>query len=45
MDEIAFPVRIMRRFVETLSSEVGHETFSAALSNAGLPEEWANPRI
>jgi predicted hydrocarbon binding protein len=43
MDEIAFPVRIMRRFVETLSSEVGHETFSAAFSNAGLPEEWAHP--
>ena len=43
MAEIVFPARIMRRFVETLSSEMGHETFSAALSNAGLPEEWAHP--
>lgn len=43
MAEIKFPSRIMRRFVETLSSEIGHETFSAALSKAGLPEEWAHP--
>jgi len=40
---IVFSARIMQRFVETLSSEVGHETLSAALSNAGLPEEWAHP--
>jgi len=43
MAEIAFPARVMRRFVETLSQEIGHETFSGALSNAGLPEEWAHP--
>ena len=43
MAEIVFPARIMQRFVKTLSSEVGHETFSAALLNAGLPEEWAQP--
>lgn len=43
MVEIAFPARIMRRFVETLSSEIGHDTFSAVLSKAGLPEEWAHP--
>ena len=43
MTETAFPVRVMRRFVETLSSEIGHETFSAVLSKAGLPEEWAHP--
>ena len=43
MAEIVFSARIMQRFVETLSSEVGHETFSAALLNAGLPEEWAQP--
>ena len=42
MTEIVFSARIMQRFVETLSSEVGHETFSAALVNAGLPEEWAH---
>jgi predicted hydrocarbon binding protein len=43
MTEVSFPVRVMRRFVETLSSEIGYETFSAALSKAGLPEEWADP--
>jgi len=42
MDKIAFPVRILRRFVEALSSDIGHETFSAVLSKAGLPEEWAS---
>jgi len=42
MTEIVFSARIMQRFVETLSSEVGHETLSAALLNAGLPEEWAH---
>ena len=43
MTEAAFRVPVMRRFVETLSSEIGHETFSAVLSKAGLPEEWAHP--
>lgn len=43
MAEIVFSARIMRRFVETLSLEIGHESFSAVLSNAGLPEEWAHP--
>ncbi len=42
MTEIAFPARIMRRFVEALSSEIGHDTFSSVLSKAGLPEEWAH---
>ena len=41
MTGIAFSTRIMQRFVETLSSEIGHETFAAALLNAGLPAEWA----
>jgi predicted hydrocarbon binding protein len=43
MDEITFSVRIMRRFVETLSTDIGLETFSAVLSKAGLPEEWISP--
>lgn len=34
---------IMKKFVEALSLEIGHATFSAALSKAGLPKEWANP--
>lgn len=41
MTEIDFPTRVMSRFVETLSAEIGHETLSAVLSKAGLPEEWA----
>lgn len=41
MIETVFPARVMRRFVETLSSEISHETFSAVLLKAGLPEEWA----
>jgi predicted hydrocarbon binding protein len=41
MDEITFPSRIMSRFVETLSEEIGQDTLSAVLSNAGLPQEWA----
>lgn len=43
MSEIKFPARIMIRFVETLSVELGHDTFSAVLVNAGLPQEWAHP--
>jgi hypothetical protein len=41
MAEIAFPSHVMRKFVETLSAELGSDTFSAVLSKAGLPEEWA----
>jgi len=42
MTEIALSPRIMRRFVEALSSEIGHDTFSAVLSKSGLPKDWAN---
>jgi len=38
-----FSSHIMQKFVETLSSEIGHETFSAVLSKSGLPGEWTNP--
>jgi predicted hydrocarbon binding protein len=43
MTGVVFSARIMQRFVETLSSEVGLETLSAALLNADLPNEWAYP--
>lgn len=43
MAEIVFSPRVMQRFVETLSQEIGHETFTGALANAGLPAEWAHP--
>lgn len=42
MSQTAFPSQIMKKFVETLSAEIGHETFSAVLSKAGLPNEWAH---
>jgi len=42
MGEITFPSRIMGRFAETLSEEIGQQTLSAVLSNAGLPQEWAS---
>lgn len=43
MAEIAFPANVMRKFVQTLSVELGQDTFSAVISKAGLPEEWAHP--
>lgn len=42
MAEVDLPARVMFRFVETLSAELGHDTLSAVLSKAGLPEEWAH---
>ncbi|MCE9644759.1 MAG: hypothetical protein K8S20_02075 [Chloroflexi bacterium] len=43
MTAIKFPARIMHRFVETLSEDIGQETFAAVLMKAGLPREWAVP--
>ncbi len=43
MAAIEFPASVMRKFVETLSAELGQDTFSAVLSKAGLPKEWAQP--
>jgi len=43
MDGVAFPGRVMRRFVEILTSDVEPEALSAVLTKAGLPEEWRNP--
>ncbi len=42
MAEIDFPARVMFRFVETLSAELGHDTLSAVLVKDDLPEEWAH---
>jgi len=42
MSAAAFPSHIMTKFVETLSTEIGHETITAVLSKAGLPKEWAH---
>jgi predicted hydrocarbon binding protein len=42
MSDIIFPPRIMVRFVEILSAELGHDTFTAVLEKAGLPADWAD---
>ncbi|HET7144469.1 MAG TPA: 4-vinyl reductase [Anaerolineales bacterium] len=42
MNGIKFSARILHRFVETLADELGQETFSAVISKAGLPKEWAH---
>lgn len=41
MNQPEFKPEIMRRFVETLSSEIGRDTYSAVLSKSGLPKGWA----
>ena len=43
MSKVALPSHIMQQFVETLSAEIGPVTFTAVLSKAGLPKEWAQP--
>lgn len=43
MTDLGFPVQTLRRFVETLSAEIGQDTFSSVLSKAGLPRAWAKP--
>ncbi len=43
MSRIEFSPTIMIKFVETLSAEIGHESFVTVLSKAGLPKEWARP--
>ncbi len=42
MPEALFPARILRRFVDALSTDLGHETLSAVLEKGGLPAEWAH---
>ncbi len=40
--EVFFPPRLLRQFVETLSSEIGSRNLSAVLEKDDLPLEWAN---
>ena len=37
--------RLMNRFVETLSKEVGSDTYHAVLSNSGLSRDWQKPEF
>jgi len=42
MAQIEFPLPIMRKFVQTLSDEIEHETFTAVIKKSGLPKTWAH---
>ena len=42
MPEALFPACILRRFVDALSIDLGHEAPSAVLEKGGLPTEWAH---
>ena len=37
--------RFMSRFVETLSAEIGPDTYHAVLSNSGLSRDWQKPEF
>lgn len=43
MSETKFSNRILRRFVETASLELGADQFNAMLALAKLPAEWSRP--
>ena len=45
MSEIKFSNRILRRFAETISLELGPDQFNGMLAMANLPTEWKNPEI
>jgi len=42
--ETKFSNRILRRFVETVSVELGSDQFNAMLALSKLPPEWAKPQ-
>ena len=44
MTEAKFPNRVLLRFVETVSNELGPDQFSAMLVLSKLPPEWAQPK-
>jgi len=43
VSEVKFPNRVLQRFVETVSVELGPDQFSAMLSLSKLSSDWANP--
>jgi len=42
--ETKFSSRVLRRFVETVTAELGADQFHAILSLSKLPTEWARPQ-
>jgi len=45
VSEIKFSNRILRRFAETVSLELGPAQFNGMLAMANLPTEWKNPEV
>lgn len=45
MTHIEFPSRIMYRFVETLSNEIGKETYHAVISKSAMSRDWRSPEF
>ena len=45
MTHIEFPTRIMYRFVETLSNEIGKETYHAVISKSSMSRDWRSPEF
>lgn len=43
MSEPSFSDRVLFRFVETVSSELGPDQFHAVLALSKLPDEWSDP--
>jgi predicted hydrocarbon binding protein len=43
VSEAKFPSRVLQRFVETVSVELGSDQFHAMLSLSRLPADWARP--
>ncbi len=45
MSDLKFSSRILRRFAETVTLELGADQFNAMLSLSKLPAEWSRPEI
>ena len=43
MSEVKFPNRVLQRFVETVSVELGADQFNAMLSLSNISVDWAKP--
>jgi predicted hydrocarbon binding protein len=44
VSDAAFPKRVLQRFVEAVSIELGPDQFSGMLALSHLPADWANPQ-
>lgn len=42
---VKFPPRNMHRFIETLSAEIGWDSYHAVVSKSGLSRDWRSPEF